>query len=102
LTVNAATHVTAAITNAVAGNINITFDTPVIGTSFSISGISDGSARTITPLCESVTLKPMSTNWMSSGTNWLTVASKDFLLCGRFSRGVNGVTNLHYWAQVAP
>jgi hypothetical protein len=102
LTVNAATHVTAAITNAVAGDISITFATPVIGTSFSISGISDGSARTITPLCASVTLKPMSTNWMSSGTNWLTVASKDFLLCGRFSRGVNGVTNLHYWAQVAP
>ena len=103
LTINCATDVSAAVTNAVGGDFAITLATPVIGTSGSLSLTSDGSARTLAILCTAATITWMSTNDTVTSTNILTTASKDSLFAWKVRQkhlaGSAPITNLQVWVK---
>ncbi len=100
MVISASLDVTANITNAVAGNRTIALHQPVIGTSGSLSFVSDGSARTITVLCTNALITFLSTNDLANSTNLLTTASKRSLLCWRVGMGNDGVsTNITMWVK---
>ncbi len=95
------THVAANWTNAVAGNRTITITSPVVGMSFSLSLVSDGSARTLSIFnVAGGTCTWLSTNDTANATNVLTTASKRSLICGRVDLGTDGnTTNLTLWVK---
>lgn len=98
---NANTHVSADVTNAIGTAVSVLVTNPLVGASGSFKIKSDASARTIS-LFSGHLLTPMSTNATVNSTNLITTVSKDLLICWSVRQGTATQTQILYWAVAAP
>ena len=89
----------ASVTNDTSGNVNLLLTNTAIGFSGRMYFTSDSSARTISLFCDK-TIKFLSTNSTINGTQFITTASQDLILCWDQRRKTATSSNIYVWAEV--